>query len=941
MTKQQLLEVIDPIQFYRKYFPKWDGHANVTCPFHTDKTPSLNINAKTGQAYCHSAACPEKKFANAVHFYERKHRVTERQALDRLAALYGGEAVDAEASGVRIQPQQIAYWHEKLINNFSVQDSLLNLRGLGRDTIEKHCLGFDPTTKCITLPIFNAKGKLVNVRSYNLIRTGTQGNRPKMVGLRGCSCKELYPIKHTLKGDEILLFGGEMDALLARQAGFNAVSSIAGEGCWQDSWLPHFVGRKVWLCLDQDAVGRAAATKIKAKLLEEKVDVTRVILPFSRPNIHKDFTDWVVREHHDPQTLREYLKTNQAVSSDDDHETVTAVALSEVMQANKFNKKYELHCLVSGKHENPFIVPSHFKLTCSGKNSACPICMADDSTLEYNIPPHQREILGFANLSDEQIRRTVLRAVGAPAYKCFPQMEIIKHTNLHEIWVIPDTAYVDSAYTMQKAYYTGESIEANTPYIMEARLVSEPQSQKSALLVSKALPTQSSVECFKLGDKEIKQLQALAPKEDTLEGVWDKLVDIAEDHSRSRTHILDRVDLHMAVMLTYHSALQFYFDEENLERGWMNTLVVGDTASGKSEVVKHLRNVYCVGEFATAENCTFMGLVGGLMSTGKQWIVRWGKIPLNDRRLVALEELSSLSVPDIGKMTDVRSSGIARIDKGGHSTQTTARTRLIFLSNPRREGKTLHDYPSGVAAVADLIGNAEDVRRFDIIITTRNAEVSMEKINAPHARRTTPKYSDDLHKTSVAWAWSLRAESVVFDKRAIECCLGWALKMSNMYHSSIPVFKGEDGRYKIARVAAAIAAQVFSFHSGKLVVKSCHIEAAVRFLILTYKKASMGYDVHSRLAKHREVLGSDDLIAAEFAKIDHKYLRRTIEMMVGGLYFTDAEFEAMTGLDEFDSNAVIKSLYRERGLQKDKLGWTVTPALRDWLEKQRTKKKGK
>lgn len=935
--KETVLASVDPKTFYQRYFPDWDGRANVSCPFHKDTTPSFNINPDTGQAYCHAASCPEKKFASLVHFYERYHRCSEDEAVRRLARLFGvkihSDTVKPEPHPA-LTPKRVAYWHEKLLDNPRVKDALRSLRGISEETAVEYHLGYDPSYRRLTIPVYNAKGKIVNVRQYDLIRSGTSNHRPKIIGVKGAPCSDLYPIWKLQKGD-VLFFGGEMDCLLARQAGFNAVTSLAGEGYWNDAWVPYLRGRKVWICVDYDQAGRVAAKKLRDKLTQCGIQNRRVILPFRYGHAHKDFTDWVVHERNNPADLALYLRdapTLSAAADADDSDEAQAAALGDVMAADKFGRKFRLHCLVSAKTENPYIVPTRFRLTCSGKNPACPVCMADDATVEYEVPRHSRDILRFLEASDGGVAKAVAHLAGVPS-KCYLRVEVLARSNLHEVWVIPDATYSEGAYTMQKAYFTGDAIEANTPYELTARLVSEPQNQKSALLVTKASPTQSVVEAFRLGDKEAKVLSSLQCNDD-VEAVFSRLCELAEDHAQYRTHIIDRQDLHLAIMLTYHSPLHFYFDEDSLERGWMNTLVLGDTASGKSKVAERLRATYRAGEWTSAENCSFMGLVGGLMPVGRQWVVRWGKVPLNDRRLVVVEELSGLTAEEISRMTDVRSSGVARIDKGGHSTQTTARTRLVFLSNTRR-GRNLQDFPSGAAAVSELIGNAEDIRRFDLIVTTRNSEVSMEKINRRRVVGSC-KFPDEVHRLSVLWAWSLTPKQVVFETKALDCCMKWALKMSSMYHASIPIFKGEDGRYKLARVSAAIAAQVFSHRKGKLIVKECHVLAAVSLLNMLYRKASMGYDTHSKLARHRELLGNEKIIAAVFARIPEQYYRRTVEMLIAVPFFTPEEFGAMTDLDEFEVKEVITTLYRERGLNKEKsLGWSVTPQLREWLESRR------
>ena len=130
--------------------------------------------------------------------------------------------------------------------------------------------------------------------------------------------------------------------------------------------------------------------------------------------------------------------------------------------------------------------------------------------------------------------------------------------------------------------------------------------------------------------------------------------------------------------MVYHSALGFFFQGQEIKRGWVEGLIIGDTRSGKSETAASLMKHYQLGEFVTGENTSFAGLIGGMQQNQKRWFVSWGKIPLNDRRLVILDEASGLSERDISNISGFRSSGIAEIIKIHQERPMT--TRLIWFN---------------------------------------------------------------------------------------------------------------------------------------------------------------------------------------------------------------------------------------------------------------------
>ncbi len=272
------------------------------------------------------------------------------------------------------------------------------------------------------------------------------------------------------------------------------------------------------------------------------------------------------------------------------------------------------------------------------------------------------------------------------------------------------------------------------------------RTQETVGLIYKVTTLNNALDNIVLTPENIQELRNRfsLPIEAKGEAIYLNMIDLATDLADRHTLIYNRTDLHLIQLLTWCSPLQFNFHCEGIQRGWLNSLAFGDTQAGKSEIAKKLRELFGCGVFVNSENCTFVGLIGGAIKNGSgMFMLRWGKIPLYNRQMVVLEELSGLSCEDISHMSEVRSSGIARLDKGGLSSETAAKTRLLFLSNVRRARSNLSDYASGVKALQELVGQNEDISRFDLVLTVTDSEVSNDIINRDRTKGSTVLYSDE------------------------------------------------------------------------------------------------------------------------------------------------------------------------------------------------------
>ena len=324
---------------------------------------------------------------------------------------------------------------------------------------------------------------------------------------------------------------------------------------------------------------------------------------------------------------------------------------------------------------------------------------------------------------------------------------------------------------------------------------------------------------------------------------------------------------------------------------------------------------YQLGEKVDCKNASVAGLLGGCEQIGGRWFVMWGVIPTHDKRLVVLEELKGASVELIARLTDMRSSGVAEIPKI-EKRRTHARTRLIALSNPRSD-MPLAAYTYGVEAVKELIGSLEDVRRFDAALLVSSGEIDPAELNVlQRARpRVEHRYTSELCRRCVLWAWTRTAKQVTFTDEATELALQSATELCDEFSEAIPLLDRGSARLKIARLAASLAARVFScaeHDSLMLVVRDCHVRYVADMLRTTYSSPTSGYRDFSDTVRDQMRIGTPDVIKA--AVLQTPYPTDFVNHMLGA---GDVELRDVCdwcAWDREDALRLLSFLVRKRAL---------------------------
>ena len=851
-SKQQILDEIDIVEFYKEYYPDWSGDENdlVTCPKSErhegddDSTPSLSIEPGSGAFLCNG--CRWKGTSPIGFFTDTAHGGDYKRAIRSLYNRYCRPIFPA---------QELSKYRKHL--SAEIRSKILSIRGWSDQTLREFRLGFCPTRGRVVIPIYNISGHCIDLRFHDTIRKAElkNGKRVSMLAPKGGRKGDWFPISPNfnpfdISTDTVWLFEGEPDVILATQDGINCATLTGGAGVWSTvpyETLKPLVGKHVVVCFDNDKAGRSAASSLVERLAGVDVKSVKKIFPPEG----KDITDYFLRHNGGKSTL--VVAANQAPYDIQPKKTTAkTIPLDETSLPQNIGKPVSVNVLINGKNNSPLSIPKRVKFQCRA-SIRCDSCPCSESGVaEHVILDEDPAILNWVYGKTHQ---DALREDLGMARKCNPDVRVEEWQSLEPVTMIPTPSTRESSnrFVTRRGFYLGHGIEPNRNYIIRAIPLVHPKSKESLLLVGSAKGAHDSIHDFHLTEEQVEDLK------ETFNG--DPKVTmgrIAETFSKNHTRIYGRPDLHTAIDLAFHSPREFNLANTPVPKGSIELVVFGDPTCGKGQIAEGLIKLYDLGVVVSGENASFMGLVGGAQKTDRGFELVWGRFPTNHGRLVIVDEFSGFS--DLGRLSRIRSEGIAELDKAGIHACTEANTRIVWIANCRK-GRPIGAFPSGVEALEDLVRAQEDIRRFDLALAVSKGEVNIEEINRGNQKEIRTRFTPGRLRKVCLWAWSRTRDQIHFSNSATDRILSGANELSQRYSSSIPLIQGENARFKIAKVAAAIAARCFNTDDGtNLLVTEEHTETAIEFIKRLYDSPTMGYKTYSEIERGgRELERLDEL----------------------------------------------------------------------------------
>jgi hypothetical protein len=639
--------------------------------------------------------------------------------------------------------------------------------------------------------------------------------------------------------------------------------------------------------------------------------------------------------------------TGKGTAAEDETEAVD-LHLSKTADAALYGKLVRTKVMVAGRKHTPYIVPRKIEYSCWGhkgcKRLHCPLHDIPTHTHYMTLGHANRELIQMTATNDDNVKGILREASGIPSCPKY-DMEVVETTNVDEILVIPMASNAEDdkqgEYVLRKVYSIGGlQVAENKYYDLTGYVFSHPKNQESTLMVKSAVPLQDAVESFEITEEVKESLGVFQPQDYTVEAIAEKIAAICNDFTYNVTKIVERDEPLLALLLVQHSILRFSVPwASDPIRGWVEAFLLGDTGTGKSELVNSLMKYAGLGARVNAESTSRTGLTYKMEQSGGSgaWYIIWGAWPLADREMIWIDEATSISKDDYGEMTLARSDGRLEV-KRAVTAETPCRVRAILSGNVKG-GKRLTNYTHGVEALKDIFNN-EDIRRFDLAVCLRAGDVDAEKYN--QKLPTFPRMVDaETYKNNILFAWSRRPEDVVFAGGTIDKILEVATALSKVYGNAndIPLVSPSDQRNKVARLAVALAALTHSVdESGeRIVVWPGHVDFIHTFLKGVYNAESCSLNYYAKLANKEEKIGQDKFkrITQELQKVDTlkgetKY-KDFVNLFAKHRYIRQGEIENMLCIDREEVREVVGQLSRLNMLEGTSGGFRKTPRFNAYI----------
>ena len=916
------------------------------CPLHDDKNASASVNFSKGVYHCNGATCGGGGTIDAlIHALDQRDDgsigVASYDPFVQTNITHINEArskrqAESAKPKAELSEARVKTWHDRLRADRHRLAYMLDKRGLTREILSSFQIGFEQPAQRYTIPVRDAEGRLVNVRRYKPEAIASE----KLWNLTGYgSPPHLFPVQQLTMGDEILVVEGEMDALVCIRHGFHAVSGTGGALRWDGGWGRLFKGKHVVVCYDNDKEGRLGARKAAANIAPHAASV--VVLDPLMPEDKSDVTDWFLAGHSaaDLRTLIGAARaTAAAAPAEPTRPTVASVQVIGSMDSTTNGRPLKMAVTITGKRNPTYSVPHIALMECT--LDAGPKCKLCPMALEYE-GEHKLEIARtdvgtlarFIDANEEKKLDLLRRALGAP--KCSRLSACVeKAYSVEEIFVTSSvdrrdlTANGSADYTQRRVYNVGSyDTPTNTTANITGTTLPSPKDGRNEFVSWDLREATTSIDTFQVTPELVSRLSLFQ----TTGSPLAKCMEISKDLSQNVTKIIGRERLHVAMDLVWHSLLHFPLDGKVISRGWLEFIVVGDTRTGKSETAIRLASHYGLGHVIGCEGATFAGLVGAVKQVSDAWTVQWGEITINDRRLVVLDEASGLSQEVISQLSDIRSRGIAQLTKV-ESQETRARCRMIWISNPRKSRYVDEKKVDGIDILEDLIGNPEDIARFDFAMSVRTDDVPGSAINNPDRVMVSHCYTSALCHELILWAWSRKAEDVLWKPDAYKAVYTFAERLGTMFIDKPPLVQRTNVREKIARIAVALAARTFNTDDSgqRLVVEMRHVQDAARFLNRLYSYENFGY---ARLSKR--VSRNAAIAKAHRTKIKKWLLenRKLMEFLLDRRgSFRAQDLEEMAGYHRDEAADVLWKLADAKMISKEKSQIVIEPELQRLLK---------
>ncbi len=280
IQKERILERLDMREYFAQFFPqvRSDRTEFTMCsPFRDEVHPSFALNVENGLWFDHGNGDSGDVFA----FEQRRCNCDFPTALKNLARFEGISEqsrpdhrvtrMDAKRKTVNAlrligSKADADRWNANMFSTIGgAAKEFLNARGLTDETLKQYLVGYDEELQAIVIPLDFKGNEIFSIKRMFFDGHEWKKRDGKKV-FRNSGPATLYCAEFVRDAAAVNVVEGELDCLMLRQHGFDAVTGTAGAGTWRPSWSELLRDKDVTLVFDSDSAGRNGALKVAASL---------------------------------------------------------------------------------------------------------------------------------------------------------------------------------------------------------------------------------------------------------------------------------------------------------------------------------------------------------------------------------------------------------------------------------------------------------------------------------------------------------------------------------------------------------------------------------------------------------------------------------------------------------------------------------------------------
>lgn len=812
------------MKFFKRYFSGVDFNreeTKVSCPFHNDERPSAHINVSESLFHCPVCGVGY----NEIGFVSKVNDIPLVEAAKVVSKL---EDTQTETWNI-IEKAEL--WADSVF--------LEELRKLIADeTIEKLDLGLTKIRdkKFLSIPIFYNR-VLVDIKHYNLMK---HSGAPKLLGTKGGENGHIFPFDIWKSDDrKTYIVEGEKDAMVARDFGLNAITFTGGASAKPNKMVINsFKDKEVVIIYDNDDAGREGALNVYKSLVNIAKSVKYIDISEVVSENKEDFTDAIKKYGLDDFIFGMLPEYDFDVSLIKDDRTY--ISMKNALLESKINKEIRSVVNVSAEFEDIFALPiiaEVEKKIHTGGEAKNKIPLGSKYTWYYDqeIYLHQLfELIEF-DAKKHNVSNKIKEYLGLPHQEDGLIVTVKQTESVYKYKIMDANARLvidedeEGVNNTMLDLYTFKKLEIGVEYDIKYKILPHPFRNQKLMAIAIEVEPLDVGRGFVIDEAKFKQL--------IHKGTVAERVNVL--FQSAKHHIAKHLNFGMWFMsdLVMNSILEI--DYGGRTWGALDIFILGDTATGKSEVTKGLVDLYDFGHFLSLKTATPIGLIGGSKKDGDSMVNTIGAIPRQHKKLVVMEEFSGAPPQFIKTMTDIRTTRRVHIIRVNGELNVACNLRMITISNPVGDEsglpKYLSTFPNGVMPLMELINNPEDVGRYDGFILMPQIRERLNPFQMKLEGKPIPK---ELYEYKAKWVYTRSAENVKYDEGVESYIWERAEHLNKLFESNFPLF-GTKASIKLARFSIALASQIMNVDETyeNLIVTKEIVDYVVEYLIGNYDNA--------------------------------------------------------------------------------------------------------